>query len=96
MPPLVILEPTQWNLRIHPSSGEVVTLMGSASVTMDALQVATIRGLVTTEPFTPAMALSIEDALRDIGATSILWQRWVDGQKRTIKRSVAPHQGKEP
>lgn len=78
----VTLEPVQWILRIHPDfENNPDKYIGSASVSLDIDNVASIRALVSSR-YTEKISTEIKRALaEDIGATKIIWGRRKSGRR---------------
>lgn len=89
------LEPVAWVLRLHgkDDAGPFDPYEAAATVTVDELRVATVRGLVM-DRFSKAAWLAIEAAMAEAGIEAMIWSRRRNGKRRIVRGPVRA--GKQP
>lgn len=83
------LEPVAFVLRICEDEAAMVPMpwpyVASATVTLDEVGTATIRGLTASRPLSPkALWNAVATALSRIGASRALWSRKQDGESHVV------------
>ncbi len=86
----VCAEPFAWVFRIYAGdcNAPFSPYQGAMTVTIDDQRVATLRGLVSNEPFSVSAWAAVEAALADIGVSEYIFTRVHNGRKRSMRRKV--------